>query len=65
MNRDCIPLNCTHIHSYNMPYIQGMSGELPVEYSNALVSSLDEVLVQQLLTSEHCLSSRDMKEYVS
>lgn len=42
-----------------------MSGESAGEYLNALVSRVDEGLVQQLLISEHCTSSKDEKEFVS
>lgn len=36
-----------------------------VDYLNAPVSSVEEGLVRQLLTSEHCTSSKDEKEFVS
>ena len=36
-----------------------------VDYLNAPVSSLEEGLVRQLLTSEHCTSSKEEKEFVS
>jgi len=40
-----------------------VSGESAGEYLNALVSRVDEGLVQQLLISEHCTSSKDEKEF--
>lgn len=36
-----------------------------VDYLNAPVSSLEEGLVRQLLTNEHCTSSKEEKEFVS
>ena len=36
-----------------------------VDYLNAPVSSVEEGLVRQLLTSEHCASGKDEKEFVS
>ena len=36
-----------------------------VDYLNAPVSSVEEGLVRQLLTSEHCTNTKEEKEFVS
>ena len=45
--------------------MQNVLGESAGGYLNALVSSVDEGLIRQLLTKEHCTSSKDEKEFVS